>query len=475
MAIQELKIWGDRWESLKSSMEALSNRMGSSSFDHQDTLPNLLECLTAFAESQFNYFRNGFDAKGPFLEYSPAFPPEYVLRTTLDQIAFDLGVIQRAFHQRLATQNSAKAINTLAKADILAYKALKPAIKQGLIGNTTAVTYFQKQAVIRVVPYAPVALIGIPYTSVHAINSDANVRDLLAIPHEVGHYVFWHGYENGERLSSRLFDKVPMDYAWLYPWLEEIFADAYGCLIAGPVIALDFQELQLDAPPDEFTEDDGEHPVPALRPQIYTDLLRAIGSSNSAQALDELWDKHLMARNRPTSFRVRKATAGHNETRQLAEARHQIKEVTDNFMATLNALHPDQRGANPPWSNGLPGMVKADEVSSLLYKKFEDYLDDLFPKPEIDSIPEDRNIAATGKVPKLRKTDNNKMILDSIEDGIQDNERELGKATPRFEDLKNLNGNKDSKIPSEIWSLVFSMSGWATGGPDTEQIPKSGG
>jgi hypothetical protein len=63
---------------------------------------------------------------------------------------------------------------------------------------------------------------------------------------------------------------------WFFRWIEEIFADVYGCLIAGPLIALDFQDLQLTVSKEQFTKDDGEHPAPVLRPYIYTRVLERL-------------------------------------------------------------------------------------------------------------------------------------------------------------------------------------------------------
>ena len=64
---------------------------------------------------------------------------------------------------------------------------------------SVALTYLQKSYETRVIPYAEVCLIGIPFTSVRL------TEDLLAIPHEVGHYVFWNSHlkdQNGQELFA---------------------------------------------------------------------------------------------------------------------------------------------------------------------------------------------------------------------------------------------------------------------------------
>jgi hypothetical protein len=59
-------------------------------------------------------------------------------------------------------------------------------------------------------------------------------------------------------------------------------------LLAGPVIALDFQDLQLEKAPKQFVEDDREHPVPIIRPYVYTKALGGM-SSPWAEILNALW------------------------------------------------------------------------------------------------------------------------------------------------------------------------------------------
>jgi hypothetical protein len=76
--------------------------------------------------------------------------------------------------------------------------------------------------------------------------------------------------------------------------LEEIFADVYGCLVAWPAIALSFQDLQLQETPAAFITSDHEHPVPVLRPGIYTKVLGAQKDfAPWAERLDVRWQKEV--------------------------------------------------------------------------------------------------------------------------------------------------------------------------------------
>jgi hypothetical protein len=90
-------------------------------------------------------------------------------------------------------------------------------------------------------------------------------------------------------------------------WLEEIFADIYGTLIAGPAFALSIQKMLLEkVNRDNLLKDDGEHPIPYLRPFIRTQVLREIADEEEkkgnksfatdlraqAKELEEQWEAH---------------------------------------------------------------------------------------------------------------------------------------------------------------------------------------
>jgi hypothetical protein len=131
-------------------------------------------------------------------------------------------------------------------------------------------------------------------------------RDMLAIPHEVGHHLYREGQlqlPGGEKsissyLQERFEEAKIWAWDWRNDWLEEIFADVYGLLVAGPVMALSFQDLLTDNLPSRFREDTGRHPIPALRPYIQTRILRRITDASgdplypsAPNLLDEEWEE----------------------------------------------------------------------------------------------------------------------------------------------------------------------------------------
>ncbi len=289
-------IWQRRWQALDHRLRQTERQLRQSlgEANAPDSPPNmllaLLTRLIVFATGQYRFFEDGFTTRRFHdLAELPQYPLDYVFRSIINQSFNDLQVIEWATDQRLRGSDAMRA--ALHAADQLAYAALEPAIAGKLLeADTAVITYFEKSASIRVIPYANAALIGIPFSCIHT------PQDFLAIPHEVGHYVFGRGKlpdGNLRRLLFAGYDAAPPRPDYVRGWVEEMAADVYGCLIAGPVIALDFQDLQLEKSPKKFIVDDGEHPAPILRPQVYHKVLYSQGLPGRGDAwattLDAVW------------------------------------------------------------------------------------------------------------------------------------------------------------------------------------------
>lgn len=445
------EIWLQRWQALQTTiqqtMRSITTR--NESLERKETLLSLLTCLQVFGESQVDFFVEGFGSGAKVrLEPSNEYPADYALRATINQIAYDLDVIQRAYHQRLPALASLEMQKTLNRADILAYQALEPAIRQGLLENTTVITYFQKAVNVRILPYAPVALIGIPLSAINAS------RDLLALPHEVGHYVFRHGrvregQYKGSRFDAALEKELSGQPSWSRAWLEEIFADVYGAMIGGPAMALSFQEMAAERSTHDLMEDDGEHPVDAIRPDVYHTILRKIGGTARTVALLEArWEQMRKQLGNPTSF----VPANADCIVGFSEAYGYINEAIEAILAMgLTGLQP-VKGC---WS-AEPGEGQGVDQ---LYQQF---------KQVVAGLPTD----PTGYAPDLTtsKLFDNKARISleplSGQTGIKLVEYNAGATGQWIDAIKNAIANgAQFNMPPQVWMEFLDCSGWAIEGP----------
>ncbi|MBK8051684.1 MAG: hypothetical protein IPK16_34110 [Anaerolineales bacterium] len=63
------------------------------------------------------------------------------------------------------------------------------------------------------------------------------------------------------------------------PGREEVFADVYGVLIAGPAAVLAMQAMVMANLPARLTVDDGDHPAPILRPALMSAVLHEMAAA----------------------------------------------------------------------------------------------------------------------------------------------------------------------------------------------------
>jgi len=290
--------WIKRKESIFKFQEVLARATITENTDRAGTLCALLASLQGFGNRQFAFFAEKFDnAKFPATPRHPLYAPEYFFDVTLNQIGYDTDVLLRAGQQRsirLPPQNeiSSNFDATLANADRLAWAALSPAIRTKLIQPATAFVYYQKSHSVRLLPYAPVAWVGIPYSAT------GTERDLAAIAHEVGHFVASRlvdtaaaagvkantGSHRPAQRRSVVHDRrslgaeppVGIASLWLSGWDGEVFADVYACMVSGPMSGFTMLDSLRRLPATRWMEDDREHPLPILRPRIYAMTLRAM-------------------------------------------------------------------------------------------------------------------------------------------------------------------------------------------------------
>ena len=315
----DLTVWHDRWDAVNAIIGTMVKSYGGSSVaTKKDILCPLLDYFQQFATQHFNFFVGR--CENGDLNKSAEYPFNYVLRATLEQIESDLEVIRQAADQRTAFPNVSSKIET---ADRLVYLALRPAVKGDLFQQPTAITYFGTSLSIRVIPYASAALVRVPFTC------GSTDLDYLAIPHEVGHYVFWNGRSGPTKKHIHESLREATTGFKCKRWLEEIFADVYGGLVGGPALALDFQELQVESSQNGFDFDDNVHPKPSVRPQIHTRLFNRLGLPRLQDVLERNWQIKTVDRPRPEPER---ATAGEAEIPDLIELADLVIDKTFEFL-----------------------------------------------------------------------------------------------------------------------------------------------
>ncbi len=218
--------------------------------------------------------------------------PLHLFRKCFQQVAIDHEIIQKAIVQRqwdLDRKSMGKQAEELLKMDKLAIKAITP-FRELLLGDTNAdeplavITYLDEKTHIHLVPYTKqFILIGISYDRVppaasifgsnEFLGKDFYAYEIMAIPHEVGHYIYQHGRFDSQTFPglSQAFEGNPY-----YQWCEEIFADVYSCIVAGPLAAISMQALLMSIDRDRAWKDDEEHPTPVLRVFIFAEILRIL-------------------------------------------------------------------------------------------------------------------------------------------------------------------------------------------------------
>ncbi|MCB0047370.1 MAG: hypothetical protein KDD92_18235 [Caldilineaceae bacterium] len=303
----------------------------------------VLAQLSLFGESLFTFALDGLvEGRGkPYVFSQPEklkgrFSSQSLLQAIIDQMTSDLVVIERAFFQRIVAglqgrqdrPNTYQSIakDELGRADIYAW-ICRELFWAYLIQDAAVITYIHQSARIRTIPYAPVALIGLPPSPLSEPHFSRR-----AIPHEFGHYLYWNGREKNDALwemtqvdvrrrsvnqntvaSPYLRDvlhaKLQARPFWkkmsarLEPWLEEIFADVIGCIIGGPIAAETIQKILITAPGEQFFTNDRIHPPAILRPYIYFWTLHKLAPpgedgavlEDEVMRLEEAWRRLLCA------------------------------------------------------------------------------------------------------------------------------------------------------------------------------------
>lgn len=439
-----------RRQSLQGYIQKVVQHLDTDSLTHRSmTLRALLQSLSAFGSQQLDFLESLYQSDQS-LSLSELYPSEYVLNTTLQQIGFDLDVLVRAYSQRaldlgaLTEKDGSQCYLRLA--DTWTYWALKPVMKWGdsvateqqLVAESTVMTYFQKSTNVRLIPYAPAVLIGIPFSAID------NAFDLLAIPHEVGHYIYHSGCWQGQFVETWLDEQLQTanlpDWAW--HWAEECFADVYGCLIAGKHIAESALEMARTASLDEYFEDDGEHPIPALRPLIYAAVLEKLSGLDQEEVTDFRSQWESLRGQRPLQELLR-VHASSTTGRMISQA--EIGNALRQMVAVILNLPPLCRLAQS--TSRLEQGVWAYSLQEMEAAQLEQAVDTTLPE---------------------LITDGDELVIAKDADGALIPLRKLG-VTPHDElriELRTALGNTaTSEAIKSAFDRVIDFGGWTVKGP----------
>jgi hypothetical protein len=330
--LPDLTRFGDLTDYLLGKMQEYRGRL------KQNGLPHIAESLrefTAFFAAYNDYFRSParlqtyFDA-GHFYQHT--------LSRALDKTREAWKTLSWAVSQRDLYGDD---LRTTDKHAGLLYERF---LLRGDVAEDTPITYFDKEYHITRSPFQTRPLIATPlgqFLDSRARAKDASGDDeasphISAMAHELGHHVFWNSgnlqdYQNRwaqiqsavrEAISGFTAGRTDIDgrtvndaqNIWLR-WVEEAFADIFGTLLVGPAYVVNAQNYQVLVElktPNDLLKDDGEHPMPFLRPQIALATLEVMA--------DKLSDDLLQSRLRTTLAALRERWQPYQERAAGLEA-----------------------------------------------------------------------------------------------------------------------------------------------------------
>lgn len=296
-----LALNNQRWDALYARISTFISFATHQSATHPNPAHAFALRQLAFAAQQLQSFANSYITYFKSRPEPAGFTREYAIGLALNQVGFDLEVLEQAAWQRLPTAGAtSNSLETLAIADHMARLVIaeaKRVFPELNIPCATALVYFQKSSRFHGMPYVPIALTAIPYTAI------TTKRDLLATPHEIAHYIFWR--LNTDSALERSITISARD-GWVSRWMEEVFADVFSYRVAGPLAALSLQDLLQRHSYETFVTADytDTHPAPMLRSYIAGLVFQQISPKISAD-INRRWENQITQRRIAPTNKVR--------------------------------------------------------------------------------------------------------------------------------------------------------------------------
>ena len=296
------------WNSAARSMDFWAGKR------YEKNIPEGLLTLVTEARYFIHKYREFFSQ----VKFRPEDLDEYsetiLLNRALDVALQEWDTLRHALEQR----ENPRYQNTLTELDTLAIECLSPLFGVDQIQNGIY-TYIHKIFDIKRFAFSRTPLVGAPYEALHAPES------WLAIPHEAGHYIFWNGtstfaefnqfyinlqnallgaVENAlrSRIEGGYFRRRGQIFQIWLSWLNEIFADIFGTLVAGPAYAWSIQSrirARFNVRDLYHSHEEPTHPDPFIRPFFHINTLREMAKASKgdfayklneeAERLDRSW------------------------------------------------------------------------------------------------------------------------------------------------------------------------------------------
>lgn len=268
--------------------EAMYRERAEGNDGHQyRVLARLLQDFRTFSEFYFKFYKT-IGAKGLGIR------AEVVQHQALERILDEWMVLSQVCEQRELSRYE----SWLIKADTWAATLLPPSQTPG-----TMVTYLGRASTLRHLPYSFNSVAGIPRDAY-----GAETQAQMAIAHEMGHH-FWRLSSTRRRKEARLRERARQSVdqrpyglrTLLDAWLEEVFADVLGCMVAQDVdhaweFTTNYIErlFNLTERPQDLLASDHEHPFPYLRPLIRAKTLAHL-DPGKGQVLKDKWRQRVKA------------------------------------------------------------------------------------------------------------------------------------------------------------------------------------
>jgi len=225
-------------------------------------------------------------------------PDDFVFHYLSQQVARDLEIIERVAHQR--AWGSLEMQDSLRHTDHIARVTLMNA-QNWFSEEIYPLTYFAHRFEARVLPYAPVVLLGLPYQNyVQAKDSFSDFRILLSFPQLIGWVVLQRARTAEpdrpylrKTLRERLSRRTP---SWCLGWAEWALASVYATKLSGPLAALYAQDAALQLTNINLTRSTTVQPAPLMAIQFHIRALYRLGLGDWAASLQERWNRKLAER-----------------------------------------------------------------------------------------------------------------------------------------------------------------------------------